>query len=142
MAKAEFSAADDVLASMDRLAEGVRRDVIRQVVQAGADKYAEILKNEIQVRRHVVTGSMANNVKAGKYYETVGGGYMYVYPQGGDNRGIDNAKKAFIINYGRGGRKTAKTGDRFITNLERTAEDPVQNAMAEKFEECIKQYTQ
>lgn len=141
MAKVEFSAVDDVAEQMGQIADGLRRTVIREVVQAGAEKYAEMLKQEIRARHHIASGSMEQNVKAGKYYETVGGGFTYVYPHGADNRGIDNARKAFIINYGRGGRRTEKTGDRFITNLERTAEDPVQNAMAQKWDECMKQYT-
>ena len=141
MAKLEYSAVDDVLESMNALAEGVRRNVIREVVMAGAEKYGELLKQEIQARHHVVTGSMENNVRPGKYYETIGGGFTYVYPQGGDSRGIDNAKKAFIINYGRGGKRTAKTGDRFITDLQKRAEDPVQAVMAAKFDECMKEYT-
>lgn len=136
MAKLEYSAVDEELERLTRIQEGVRRDVIQKVVAAGAEEYAKELREEIEARHHVVSGSMRDNVRAGKYYETVGGGFTYVYPQGYDARGIDNAKKAFIINYGRGGKK----GDRFITNLQNSVGDKVQAAMAAKFDECMKEY--
>ena len=138
MAKLEYTAVDETLEQMSALQDGVRRKVIKEVVAAGAEKYAELLKNEIVAKHHVVSWSMHDNVRAGRYYETVGGGYTYVYPQGADGRGIDNAKKAFIINNGRFG---GKTGDRFITKLQKNAADPVQAAMAAKFDECMKEYT-
>lgn len=138
MAKLEYSAVDDELERLNAIEEGVRRNVIREVVNAGAEKFAELLKAEIDARHHVVSGSMRDNVRAGRYYETVGGGYTYVYPQGYDGRGIDNAKKAFIINYGR---QRGKAGDKFITNLQKTAEDPVKAAMAAKFDECMQEFT-
>ena len=140
MAKLEYSAVDDVLESMSALAEGVRRHVIRSVVEAGAAKYGEMLTQEIDQKHHL-SGDMAKGVKPGKYYESIGGGYVYVYPQGKDSRGVDNAQKAFIINNGRGGKVSGKLGDRFITKLGKTAADPVQAAMAAKYEECMKQYT-
>ena len=58
-----------------------------------------------------------------------GSGWVDVYPQGNDSRGVSNAMKAFVINYGYGGRKTKKTGDKFITGNQKRMEQGVFTAM-------------
>ncbi len=42
---------------------------------------------------------------------------------------MSNAKKAFVINYGYGGRKTKRTGDKFITGQKQTLSAAVGKAM-------------
>ena len=106
---------------------------------AGAEACIEETKKNVQQYRHVVTGSMMEGVAAGKYHEDIGSGWVEVYPQGEDSRGISNAKKAFVINYGYGQRKTAKTGDKFITGQTKTMQDVVAAAMRKKSDEIIQQ---
>ena len=64
---------------------------------------------------------------------------MPVYPQGTDPRGIDNAKKAFVINYGYGGRRTKKTGDKFITGQKKRLEISATEAMQKENEKFIQE---
>ena len=118
-----FELIDNQLAKLDR-------GTVRRLVEAGAAKLVETVQDEIDKRHHIgKTGSMRENVKPGQYHETLDGGWIDVYPQGNDPRGISNAKKAFVINYGRGGKKTEKTGDKFITGQKRKYESAVNAAM-------------
>ena len=73
--------------------------------------------------------SMKDSVKPGQYHETLDGGWQEVYPQGNDPRGVSNTVKAFVINYGYGGKRTEKTGDKFITGNKRKRQEAVTAAM-------------
>lgn len=119
--------------------EQLSRTTIRRLVEAGANALIESTQESIESYHHVVTGTMKTSVKAGKYHETLGGGWMDVYPQGDDPRGVSQAKKAFVINYGYGGRKTAKTGDKFITGQRRQRASAINLAMEMENEKIIKE---
>lgn len=111
MARIEFDGFDGIDGQLQKL----ERMDVKRIVMAGAEAAVGVLQTETESHRHVLTGAMMTGVAPGQYHESLGGGYVDVYPQGSDPKGISNAKKAFIINYGRGGKKTAKTGDKFIT---------------------------
>ena len=119
--------------------EQLSRTTIRRLVEAGANALIESTQESIESYHHVVTGTMKTSVKAGKYHETLGGGWMDVYPQGDDPRGVSQAKKAYVINYGYGGRKTAKTGDKFITGQRRQSASAINLAMEMENEKIIKE---
>ena len=135
MARCEYDGFERIDGVLTRLS----RDAIREVVMAGAAACVEETKKNVQEYRHVVTGSMMEGVQAGKYHEDLGSGWVEVYPQGDDSRGVSNAKKAFVINYGYGKRRTAKTGDKFITGQTKTMENIVAKAMQAKSDEIIRQ---
>lgn len=135
MARVEYDGFERIDGVLTRLS----RDAIREVVMAGAAACVEETKKNILQYRHVVTGSMMEGVAAGKYHEDVGSGWVEVYPQGDDSRGVSNAKKAFVINYGYGKRRTEKTGDKFITGEKKTMEEIVARAMQAKSDEIIRQ---
>lgn len=133
MARCEY----DGIERIDGVLMRLSREAIREVVMAGADACVEETKKNVQQYRHVVTGSMLEGVAPGRYHEDYGSGWVEVYPQGTDSRGISNAEKAFVINYGYGKRKTARTGDKFITGQTKTMEDIVARAMQAKSDEII-----
>lgn len=104
------------------------RPVIKRIVEAGADAAVDRMKQRISMM-HRATGDMAEGVKKSNYIETVGGGSQDVYPQGEDRKGVRNATKAYVINYGRGGtRHRGKMGDKFITG-DSAADEIIQRAM-------------
>lgn len=125
MAKFSYSGTDELeqrLAAMDR-------DMIRGVVMAGAEACVKEMQNLIGAYHHVKTGSMQQNVRPAAYHEDMNCGWVDVYPQGADGRGISNALKAFVINYGYGRRRTKKAGDKFITGNQKRMERGVFTAM-------------
>lgn len=135
MARCEYDGFERIDGVLTRLS----RDSIREIVMAGAEACIEETKKTIEVYRHIVTHKMQEGVAAGKYHEDIGSGWVEVYPQGEDSRGISNAKKAFVINYGYGKRRTEKTGDKFITGHTQTMQDIVVAAMRKKSDEIIQQ---
>ena len=110
------------------------RDAARRIVQAGADAAVKKLQERTDAAHHVMTGEMLQAFAPGKYHEDIDVCWMDVYPQGYDSRGVDNAKKAFVINYGYGRRRTKKTGDKFITGRKPELEEAVGAAMAAEAE--------
>lgn len=136
MARCEFSGPDEL---SDKLGALSGRETIRRIVMAGADACVEKTREEIERYRHVMTGSMMASVGPGRYREDVGSGSVEVYPQGEDSRGVSNAKKAFVINYGRGGKKTRRTGDKFITGHKATMQQVVAAAMQAESDRIIQE---
>ena len=125
MAKFEYSGPEE----LEQKLAGMERGMIKGIVMSGAEACTKEMQAMIGAYRHVKTGSMQRSVAPGNYHETMNGGWVDVYPQGEDGRGVSNAKKAFVINYGYGGRKTKKTGDKFITGNQKKMEQGVFTAM-------------
>lgn len=117
---------------------GMSRDGIRRIVEAGAAAAVEEMKKAITEHRHVRTGDMLGSVRAGQYHEELDGGYMAVYPQDEDRHGVSNTVKAFVINYGRGKKKKgSRMGDKFITSKEDRTEAVVKAAMQAEADRLI-----
>ena len=144
----------DDFAQCDRQLEMLLdRKNVRRIVEAGARKDVEEWRSNITAARHVRTGSMLKNVRPAEYHEFLGGGEMSVYPQGNDGKGVGNAMKAFVINYGRKGRmvKTKRgdnryirdrfPGDKFITSkqTETATEQAVKQAMQDESDRIIEE---
>ena len=143
MARLEFDGFDGLeaqLAEMDR-------NMIKGIVMAGADACTKEMQNMIGAYRHVRTGSMQQHVAPAQYHESLNSGWVDVYPQGTDDRGVSNALKAFVINYGigknptrrSGGKVTNKTGYKFITGNQKRMEQGVFTAMQAESDRQIAQ---
>ena len=128
MARMTVEGFDAIDAQLEKL---MNRGNIRRIVEAGARADAEQMRGNIRGAGHVRTGSMMQSVRPAEYHEWLGGGEMSVYPQGDDAKGVGNALKAFVINYGRKGRRrrSARMGDQFITGKLPQTEKVVQEAM-------------
>lgn len=125
MAKMTVSGLDafeNTLGKMDR-------ETVKRLMKAGTDACIDEMRKITQEYGHVRTGSLMEGITAGKLVEDLGGAWQEVYPQGTDSRGVSNAKKAFVINYGRGKKLTMRTGDKFITGNKKRMEDVVTAAM-------------
>ena len=126
MAKMTYSGFENV----ERQLEKLGRETVKRLVNAGAKALEETTQELTQQYHHVgKTGSMKDSVKPGQYHETLDGGWQEVYPQGNDPRGVSNTVKAFVINYGYGGKRTEKTGDKFITGNKKKRQEAVTAAM-------------
>ena len=125
LARFEYSAGEDFDGKLDRLG----RTAIKSIVMAGAEQCVKDMQSAIGAYRHVKTGSMKENVRPGIYHEDLNSGWVEVYPQGEDGRGVSNAKKAFVIDRGYGSRRTKKTGDKFITKNKKQFQTDVARAM-------------
>ena len=118
------------------------RPMIRQIVEAGAKAAEKLMADNTKARAHVRTGDMLESIGENEYREFLGGGSVDVYPQGDDRKGVRNATKAYVINYGKGRKVTKrgtrnKTGDKFITGDESKAEAVVLEAMQAESDRLI-----
>jgi len=109
--------------------EKLGRDGIKSIVMSGADAAVKEMQDLIEAYHHVVHRDMKNAVGPGKYHEDLNSAWVEVYPQGNDRRGVSNAKKAYVINYGRGKKKGRKSGDKFITGNKNKMQSVVSAAM-------------
>jgi hypothetical protein len=112
----------------DKLGAMASRENIRRIVEAGSKAAILALQERTQEKRHVYTGEMERSITAKELHEDLGSAWQYVYPgAGGQDR---DTVKAYVINYGRGGKRTAKTGDKFITGNKKQLDEAVKAAMA------------
>lgn len=143
MAKMEYGGFEQVEGNLDKLG----RTTIKRCVMAGAEACVEETQKNIVRYRHVVNDDMKDNVAPGLYHEDLNSGWVDVYPQGYDRRGVSNAKKAFVINYGlgsnptrrSGGKKENRTGDKFITGNIQTMRTVVSKAMQTENDRIIQE---
>lgn len=76
---------------------------VPDMIQAGADELIKAEQEEMERLKLVDTGDMKKSVKATKLRKTDSGGFVEVYPQGKDRKGVSNATKAFVAQYGKSG---------------------------------------
>ena len=107
------------------------RGMIRDITMAGAGAAETRMKESTEKARHVRNSDMLNSIADNGYREFYQGGATDVYPHGDDRKGVRNATKAYVINYGRGGtrKRPSKMGDHFITGDEKGTEEAVRQAM-------------
>ena len=130
MAKVEFHDGDFGV----KLEQLGGRETIRRIVEAGVKAAVKLDRERTVAAGHVITGQLKEGFGPGIYHEDLDAAWQYVYPQGTDSDGQDLAKIAFVINYGYGGKRTAKTGDKFMTGKKPQLDDAVREAMAAEAE--------
>jgi hypothetical protein len=118
----------DGIEALDAQLGKLGRPVIRRIVEAGARADADEWRANIRQAGHIRTGDMLGSVAPGDYTEDPDGGEIFVYPRDTDRKGVRNATKAYVINYGRG-KCRGKLGDRFITGKLQQTEEKVFQAM-------------
>ncbi len=114
------------------------RFAARRIVTAGGEAAVAWEKQTTEEHGHHRTGQMAGSVGMTNYQEDLDGGSVEVYPLNTDSKGVRNALKAYVTNYGRGGVKNPKKmGDKFITGNMRQARQAAQAAMRAEFMKII-----
>ena len=115
--------------------------MIRKIVEAGADAAEKRMTEQTKASGHTPpgisrrsTGAMLASIGRNEYREYLHGGSVDVYPLETDSRGVRNATKAYVLNYGRG--KSLK-GDKFITGDEQKTEELVHQAMQAESDRLI-----
>ena len=126
---------------LDQQLNRMGRPMIRKIVEAGSAAAEARMAEETNKAGHAPpgkskrsTGEMLASIGRNEYREFLGGGAQDVYPQGEDGRGVRNATKAYVLNYGRG--KGLK-GDHFITGDEAMMERAVVDAMQAESDRLI-----
>lgn len=116
---------DELLADLKKdadLLDAAAPDMLR----AGAEVVADAWRDAIRANDLIDTGDMLDSVGPSDAVNTDREKKIAVYPQGRDRKGVRNAEKAFINNYGASRRKATH----FVDDAETKAEGPAVDAMA------------
>lgn len=124
MAQFRVEGIETVIKAMHRMGNATG-PVADEMLSAAAEIVVGAWQASIQSHGHIDTGAMFRSVKPTPAKTQGDTRVLSVYPQGSDKRGIRNAEKAFIANFGR----THQRGTGFVQEAEKNAEGPAQEAM-------------
>lgn len=124
MARFNVTGLEEVIKDMAQMGEQAGR-VADDMLMAAAGIVQESWRSSISSHGHIDTGVMFRSVGPTKPKTTGDTRSISVYPLGEDWRGVRNAEKAFIANFGR----IHQHGTGFANEAEENAEAPAQEAM-------------
>lgn len=139
MAKQTYSGFD-FETKLQALETGIRRQVTRDMLSAGAKVLVKEMQNAIGQSHHVVSGDMRASVAPTEIEEGPDGASIEVYTQGTDSRGVRNEMKNVIISQGyyyKGARSKRKK-DPYLKGLRKRIEPRVQAVMNEQMRISLK----
>ena len=115
MARFDTTGLDELIADMRRLGQD-SGPVAEEMLEAAAEVVKESWKESARDHGHVDTGAMISSIDY-PVKGNAGALYRDIYPQGKDAKGVSNAKKAFILHYG----KSSKPGTYWVDDAEAKA---------------------
>ena len=100
MARFETTGLDELIREMQRMGEDSGA-VAETMVNAAAIEIRDAWRQSAENHGLIDTGSMINSIGSPGPVKSIGGVFSQtVSPQGKDAKGVRNAEKAFILNYG------------------------------------------
>ena len=134
MGKFEMDGFDELLADMKKFGE-LDGEVADRMILAGAEQVKAAWKQSAERHKHRDTGDMISSIGYPRKPKTAGDvRSIDIYPQGKDSKGIRNAEKAFILNYGT--KKTAAS--HWVDDADKASGEPVMQAMTAIWDEHLK----
>lgn len=134
MAKFEIGVDLDLIRRQLKGHEEKLDEITDKMLLAGADAAVAAQKASAQRHGHINTGDMLKSIKPTKIKKKDGEKSIEIYPHGKDRKGVSNAQKAFVLNYGRSNR----AGSRWVEEATEQCSEPAQEAMAAVMEEALK----
>lgn len=133
MARFEMEGFDELLADMKRQGELVG-EVADRMLMAGAEEVKKVWRQSAERVPHRVSGDLIESIDYARKPKTAGDiRTIDIYPQGKDRKGVRNAEKAFILNYG----KKNKAPSHWVDDADRASGEPVMQAMTEIWEKHL-----
>lgn len=101
MSRFDTSGLDALIRDMTRLGQ-TSGEIAEAMCQAAAAEIRDCWKESAEKHGHRVTGDMIDSIGFKSKPQRIGDVvFQDIFPQGKDDRGIRNAEKAFVLNYGR-----------------------------------------
>ena len=127
MARLEMDGFDELLAEMKRMGE-LSGEVADKMLMAGAEEVKKAWRQSAKRVPHRVSGDLIESIDYARKPKTAGDiRTIDIYPQGKDRKGVRNAEKAFILNYG----TKTRTASHWVDDADRASGEPVMQAMTE-----------
>lgn len=154
MARFDTIGLDELMAEMKKLGE-LSGEVADKMLMAGAEAVKEEWRKSAEKNQLRDTGDMIESIGFPRQPKTAGGiRTIDIYPQGKDRKGVRNAEKAFILNYGTQGtssenakRKRENSDKRkgpgipathWVDDADKASGEPVMAAMTAIWDEHLK----
>lgn len=136
MARVTTNGLSELISDLDALADDIG-DIGDNILLAGALEIKKEWVASIRQHRLVDSGEMIASIAYGKRPRPDGSTKkIVVYPMGVDSKGVRNAQKAFIHNYGHPGRGIKMT--RFIDDAERRVQPKLEKRVDEVYDAELK----
>ena len=135
MARFETTGLNDVIKQMEKFGEllGPTAD---EMLLASAEVVKQEWKQAAEEAGHRDTGAMIASIGYPRKPKTINDiKSIDIYPRGKDERGMSNASKAFLLNYGTAHIK----GSRFVEVADRRSGPKVERVMKEIWEKRLKE---
>ena len=134
MARFDTSGFDDIVKQIVDLGEAAD-DAADKMLLAGATVVKEAWQEAAEHYGHKDTGDMINSIGFPKKTKKADGvRSIEIYPQGKDRKGVRNAEKAFVLNFGTSSIK----GTRFVDRAETKSAEEVERVMRETWEKELR----
>jgi hypothetical protein len=131
MARFEASGLNDIIRDMEQHGE-LTGPTADKMLMAGAEQVKIAWKRSAVMHKHKDSGDMINSIGYPKKpIKIYGIKAVDIYPQGKDRKGVENAKKAFMIHYKR-------PGSYWVDDADEMAGPLVEQAMTEIWDEHLK----
>ena len=123
MARFDTTGLDDIISQMERMGQTVG-PVAEEMCMAAVEEIRDAWRASARSHGLVDTGAMIDSIGFGAAPVRAGAIlYNDVYPQGKDAKGVRNAEKAFILNYG----KSNYPAQHWIDDADEKSAEPVQS---------------
>lgn len=125
---------DELLDEMKRLGE-LSGETADKMLMAAAEEVKQAWVQSAGRNHHRDTGDMIASIGYGRTPKEISGvRTIDIYPQGKDSKGIRNAEKAFILNYG----TKKRPASHWVDDADKASGEPVMLAMSEIWDEHLK----
>lgn len=136
MARFDTSGLDDIINQMRRLKED-EGPVAEEMVNAAVEVIKEEWRKSARKHGHIDTGAMIESIGIGPGPVRAGNIiYRDVYPRGTDGKGVRNATKAFVLNYGR----SNMPGSYWVDEADENSAEPVQEVCKEIWDRFLSEH--
>ena len=124
MARFTLTGSNELIARLQQLGDGVET-AGKAILEAGAAVVVKACRASIGRNELVKTGAMLDSVASSRVKEDRDGAYVEITLRGKDKRGVRNAEKGFILNYGSSRIKPTY----WVDEARRASEGPARAAM-------------
>lgn len=133
MARFDTSGIDDIINEITRLGDA-GKEVGDEMLLAGAEEVKQAWRQSAERHKLRDTGDMINSIGYARKPKNIGDvRAIDIYPQGKDRKGVRNAEKAFVHEYG----TSSIPAKHWVTEADEVAGPKVQAAMEKVYDKFI-----
>lgn len=134
--RVDTSGLDEIIQQMKQMHE-MSGKAARAMLTAGANEFQREWIRAAVRNKHVATGDMKDSVTSTPISDADGALETSIYPKGTDRKGVSNAVKAYVLHWGRVGKRTIPASQ-WVEEVEHKATPKATEVMADVWGEFVK----